>query len=315
MRILVSLLALGGVVHAAGTLTVSTPGYSPNRSAEYTTSHVYLDEVAGDAVPITFRFTPGVGDVSDVELWTNVNRRDLANADKNADGYPDGVAPINGNTVTDSPADTDPATGHYFAPLNMSDAGGGAWEITVPVAKTGAYRVSARFRTASNPGVWQWYGLRDHCVVAAPAVARDVRLYEMNVFNIEANGDTFFDRSTLEDLHNAPGAPHNGANRWDLGYLKSLGCNWLWFQPVHPNGIEGREIDPGTSSPYDPGSPYAVKNFFEVNELMSKNYNGGNSLAQNRAAAMTAWPYWPRPPVWRTKRPSIFSTRLPIVSR
>ena len=289
MRILVSLLALGGVVHAAGTLTVSTPGYSPNRSAEYTTSHVYLDEVAGDAVPITFRFTPGVGDVSDVELWTNVNRRDLANADKNADGYPDGVAPINGNTVTDSPADTDPATGHYFAPLNMSDAGGGAWEITVPVAKTGAYRVSARFRTASNPGVWQWYGLRDHCVVAAPAVARDVRLYEMNVFNIEANGDTFFDRSTLEDLHNAPGAPHNGANRWDLGYLKSLGCNWLWFQPVHPNGIEGREIDPGTSSPYDPGSPYAVKNFFEVNELMSKNYNGGNSLAQNRAAAMTAW--------------------------
>src|SRR5205823_1840895 len=30
---------------------------------------------------------------------------------------------------------------------------------------------------------------------------------------------------------------------------------------------------------------------------------------------ITAWPYWPRPPVWRTKRPWIFSTRFPIVSR
>src|SRR5690606_10187694 len=63
----------------------------------------------------------------------------------------------------------------------------------------------------------------------------------------------------------------------------------LWFQPIHPNGIDGREINPGTGNPYDPGSPYAVKNFFEVNELMSKNYNGSNSTAQNRAAAMTAW--------------------------
>lgn len=289
MKNVLFLLATTAVVHAAGTLTVSTPGYTPDRSAEYTTSHVYLDEVAGTTVPVTFRFTPGVGNVTDVELWTNVNRRDLANADKNGDGYPDGVVPVNGNTVTDSPADTDPASGNYFAPLNMSHVVGGTWEITVPVSKTGAYRVSARFKTSDTPGTWQWYGLRDHCVVAAPALARDVRLYEINVFNIEADGDTFFDRSTLEDLHNAPGAPHNGNNRWDLDYLKNLGCNWLWFQPIHPNGIDGREINPGTGNPYDPGSPYAVKNFFEVNELMSKNYNGSNSTAQNRAAAMTAW--------------------------
>ena len=30
------LLFMGGVAHAAGTLTVSTPGYPANRSAEYT---------------------------------------------------------------------------------------------------------------------------------------------------------------------------------------------------------------------------------------------------------------------------------------
>lgn len=293
MRTIVSLFLATGFAHAVGTLNVDTPGYVANRSAEYTISHVYIDEIAGTTVPITFRFTPGAANVIDVELWTNVNRRDLTNGDKNADGYPDGVVPLDGNTVSDSAGDTDAVTGHYFAPLNMSDSGGGVWQIVVPVAKTGAYRVSARFRTSDSPATWQWYGLRDHCVVAAPVVARDVRLYEINVFNIEADGDAFANRSTLEDLHNASGAPHNGNNHWDLDYLTSLGCNWLWFQPIHPNGIDGRENVPSTSTPYDPGSPYAVKNFFEVNPLMTVNYNG--SLPDpvlnpaNRAAAMTAW--------------------------
>jgi hypothetical protein len=289
MKSIFILLLAAGFAHAVGTLTVNTPGYVANRSAEYTTSHVFIDEVAGTSVPMTFRFTPGVANVIDVELWTNVNRRDLASIDKNADGYPDGVVAPNGSLVTDSAADTDPATGHYFSPLNMTSVGGGVWEIVVPVTKTGAYRVSARFRTSDSPGTWQWYGLRDHCVVAAPVVARDVRLYEINVFNIEANGDTFATRSTLEDLHNGPGAPHEANNRWDLDYLKNLGCNWLWFQPIHPNGIDGREINSATSSPYDPGSPYAVKNFFEVNPLMTSQYNGASSETVNRAAAMTAW--------------------------
>ncbi len=137
MKSFVFLLCATGVAQAVGTLTVSTPGYAVNRSAEYTTSHVYFDEVAATTAPITFRFTPGVANVIDVELWTNVNRRDLVNADRNADGYPDGVVSINGNTVSDSAADTDPVTGHYFAPLNMTDVVGGVWEITVPVAKTG----------------------------------------------------------------------------------------------------------------------------------------------------------------------------------
>ena len=30
---------------------------------------------------------------------------------------------------------------------------------------------------------------------------------------------------------------------------------------------------------------------------------------------ITTWPNWPRPPVWRTKRPTIFSERWRIVSR
>ena len=33
------------------------------------------------------------------------------------------------------------------------------------------------------------------------------------------------------------------------------------------------------------------------------------------AMSMTTWPYWPRPPVWRTKRPCTPCTALRIVSR
>ena len=277
---------------ADGVLTVDALGYA-TRSGEYTTTHVYVDEVAGTTQNITFTFDPpGSGAVNQVEIFTNLNRRDLARTDKNGDNIADGIVPIDGNTISSSAADADPVTGHYYAAFVMNyNAGMDKYELTIPASKTGAYRVAARYRTSSG-GPWIWWGLRDHAVVVAPVTARNINLYEINVFNIEASGDTFATRSTLEDLHNAAGAAHNANNRWDLDYLTNLGCNWLWFQPIHPNGIDGREPSGGygtATPPYDPGSPYAVKNFFEVNELMSVNYNGSNTLAQNRAAAMTAW--------------------------
>ncbi len=292
--ILVAALSVD-VLSAAGYLEVRAPGYG-FQSAEYTTSHVFVDEVAGTTAAIEVLFTlTGYNNITDVEVYTNLNRRHLARIDKNGDGYADGIQSIAGSTVTDSGADTDSTTGHYYIPVNMSDGDANKiYELTIPAAKTGAYRLTARFKTSDaiaengfNPNNWIWYGLRDHAIVVSPVDARDVRLYEINVFNIDASGDTFAQRSTLEDLHDAPGATHNAANRWNLDYLKSLGMNWLWFQPIHPNGIDGREVFNG--SPYDPGSPYAVKNFFAVNELMTVNYSGGNSLDQNRAAAMTAW--------------------------
>lgn len=277
---------------ADGTLSVEAPGYS-KRSGEYTTTHVYVDEVAGMTQNITFEFDPpGEGAVDQVEIFTNLNRRDLARVDKNGDNVPDGIVSIDGDSISSSAADTDPATGHYYAAFVMSyNAGTKKYELTIPASKTGAYRVTARYRTSSD-GPWIWWGLRDHAVVVAPINARNINLYEINVFNIEASGDTFATRSTLEDLHNGAGAAHNNSNRWDLDYLLGLGCNWLWFQPIHPNGIDGREpvAGYGNGGPlYDPGSPYSVKNFFEVNELMTVNYNGNDTLQQNRDVAMTAW--------------------------
>lgn len=297
-------------LHAVGTFEIRAPGYGWN-SAEYTTSHVYIDEVAGNAAAIEMRFTPGIANVTDVEVYTNINRRALARTDKNADNVPDGIHPVDGSVTTDSQADTDPLTGHYFIPHNMSDGdGNGTWELTLNASQTGAYRITARFKVSTaiaengnNTNNWIWYGLRDHALVVSPVDARDLRIYEINVFNIEASGDTFAQRSTFEDLHNAAGAPHNATNRWDLDYLTNLGCNTLWFQPIHPIGIDGREPSDGwggSGPAYEPGSPYAVKNFFEINPLMSINYDVNKTTynsqpidprmhPDNRAAAMTAF--------------------------
>ncbi|MDB4332769.1 hypothetical protein N9969_03620, partial [Akkermansiaceae bacterium] len=135
-------------------------------------------------------------------------------------------------------------------------------------------------------------------------------MYELNVFNIEASASTEAGRSTWEDLADLPGALHTGAgrvNNWNLqNYAADLGINWLWFQPYHPYGEEGRHLsadninarDPSQSAstlvrtggvnfensgyPYDLGSPYAVKNFFEIDPRTSASYNSTDSVAVGR---------------------------------
>tara|TARA_B110000285_G_scaffold148512_2_gene165739 strand:- start:1212 stop:5102 length:3891 start_codon:yes stop_codon:yes gene_type:complete len=256
-------------------------------NANYTTSKHFIDEIAGDSVNLTIVFESGEANTTEAEIYTNLNRRDRADEDANGDGYDDGISGLDGNSLV-AGDDT-----YYYKAYTMTSAGSGVYNLTLPANKTGVYRLTARWRVTGDP-TWRWYtnttaNRRDHAITISPVDARHINLYEMNVFNVEASGSTFGERSTLEDLHNATGAAHNGSNRWDLDYLTDLGCNWLWFQPIHPNGIDGRENDPGTGSPYQPGSPYAVKNFFEVNELMSINYNGASSTADNRAASMTAF--------------------------
>ncbi len=59
-------------------------------------------------------------------------------------------------------------------------------------------------------------------------------------------------------------------NRFNLAYAQNLGVNWLWFQPIHPIGIDGRATNPDTGQPYSVGSPYSVKNFYQVDPLLSK---------------------------------------------
>ena len=80
------------VAAAAFTVTTSTTG---TLNANYTTSKLYVDEVAGvagDFVPITISFAPGV-QADEVELWTNLNNRDRAGQDTDGDGIHDGILP------------------------------------------------------------------------------------------------------------------------------------------------------------------------------------------------------------------------------
>lgn len=253
--------------------------YNGKLNANYTTSKFFIDETAGDAVPLTVVFEPGQANVVAAEVYSNLNRRDLADNDGNGDGWADGIyVPAGyGNAIATN------SVGQYYAAYAMTDAGAGRYTLTLTARKTGAYRLTARWKVQGDPD-WRWYsnasaGRRDHAIVVSPIDARSIRLYELNALTVEAGGASEAQRSTLEDLWDGPGATHT--NLWNLGYVKGLGCNWLWFQPIHPYGIDGQQTDPGTGAGYYPGSPYAVKNFFEVSEKFSK--------AGTRAASMAAF--------------------------
>ncbi|MDB6017179.1 MAG: hypothetical protein JWR19_1668 [Pedosphaera sp.] len=246
-------------------------------NADYTTTHIFVDELANEAAPLTILFSPGQPNITAAEVFSNLNRRDRATQDANGDGIEDGIVPPDGNGIA---AGDD---GNYYKAYVMTATGTpGQYSFTLNAQKTGAYRLTARYKVTGNTN-WNWYtanGRRDHAVVVSPRKSRDIVLYELNALNIGAAGTQDYQRSTFADLYNGPGSrPYDAVtNRFNLDYAKNLGVNWLWFQPIHPAGVDGRQIDPATSQPYTVGSPYAVKNFFEVSPLMSK--------ANTRPAAM-----------------------------
>ena len=245
-------------------------------NADYTTEHLFVNEVAGDSIPVTVVFSPNTNNVIEADVYSDLNRRSyVATPTVDANGNPteEGICPPNGNTI---------ATGddtHYYKAYPMTYIGGGQYSLTLNATNCGAYRVTARCRVLGNTN-WFWYGLRDHCIVVTPTRARNMTMYELNAMNIDSQGTNQSDRSTFTDLYNGPGSrPYDPVtNRFNLQYVQNLGVNWLWLQPIHPIGIENRQINPNTGGPYAVGSPYSVKNYFQVNPLLSK--------ADTRAAAM-----------------------------
>lgn len=278
---------------AVPVLEISSPG-NGTMNGDYTTSKLFVNELAGDSIPLTMRFQPNEANVTKVEVFTNLNRRERALLDADGDNVQDGIKPPDGSLVV---AGSD---AHYYKAYTMSAAAGGWFEAVIHASKTGAYRLTARFET-NNSGTWQYYGGRDHAVVVSPSLTRDMVVYEVNPLNVEAEGTLESQRSTLVDLWDGPGS--KAFKKWNLEYVKSLGANWLWFQPIHPFGVDGRHLSAADmnardasagattwrwngGSPYEDvnypyafGSPYAVKNFWEVEPRLSK--------ANTRAAAMT----------------------------
>ena len=111
--------------------------------ADYTTSHLFINETDNDNVPITVFFNPEAsGAVASAEVFTNLNRRDWATA--TANGVEEGIEPPDGNTIT---AGDD---SHYYKAYAMTPVPGG-FLITLHASKTGAYRLTARYRLTSDP--------------------------------------------------------------------------------------------------------------------------------------------------------------------
>ena len=255
---------------------VGTPVLTVNgANADYTTEHLFVNELNGDAVPVNVLFSPNAGGVVEADVFSNLNRRNRATQDANNDGIEDGIVPPDGNLITTGDDN------NYYKAYAMSAAGSGQFSLTLYATNCGAYRLTARYKLAGNTN-WFWYGSsgrRDHCLIVTPTKARNMVLYELNALNIDAQGTNPADRSTFTDLNDGPGArPHDAVtNRFDLNYFQNLGVNWLWLQPVHPIGILNRQTDAG-GQPFSVGSPYSVKNFFQINPLLSK--------ANTRDAAM-----------------------------
>jgi hypothetical protein len=206
---------------AASTLRVSAG--SAQRAAneveaDYTTSHVLISETAHESVPITVFFDPQVTGVETAEVFTNLDRRDWVTADPNGNGVEEGISPPSGNSIA---AGDDR---HYYKAYPMSLVPGG-YLLTLPASKTGAYRLTARFRLTSDPpGTYRWYdseqnaqGIlkRDHAIVISPDKAKDLQLYEANPLTIAATGTTPDQRGSFAKMTNA--AAGAGGPRFSLG--------------------------------------------------------------------------------------------------
>jgi glycosidase len=271
---------VAGTSALASSLRISAA--SPARSAseveaDYTTSHLFLDETAHPQVPITVFFDPQIAGVQSAEVFTNLNHRNRATT-PTPDGSEEGIHPPDGNTI--APGDD----GHYYAAYPMQLVEGG-YQLTLQATECGVFRITARYRLNTDaPGHYRWYGSelnpaavpkRDHILVISPETVRNLRLYEANPLTILATGDAPQQRGTLADLANGLAPP--ALPRFSLQYLKALGANTLWLQPVHPRGLEARSIDPTTQQPYPLGSPYSVKNFFAIAPLLAKGFTPGDS--------------------------------------
>lgn len=292
----IAILVLLGLPLAASTLKVS-PNSAVRATSEtegiYASTHLYIDEIAADSVPITIFFDAHTTGVQTCEVFTNLNRRERADDDADGDGIEDGIKPVAGSLISVG------SDAHYYKAHTMNLVPGEGYQLTLNLTKTGVYRINVRWRLNTDaPGVWRYYtsdpsttgqfgdlNFRAYTVVASPKKARDIVMYGVNPLTTIATGIGPGQRGTFADL---AGGVSGGAGtpRFNLDYVKGLGANMLWFQPIHPNGIDGRQIDPATSQPLEVGSPYAVRNFFEVMPLMAKAFTAGSTPATNEACPL-----------------------------
>jgi hypothetical protein len=214
--------------------------------ANYGLRRFFLNELMKDTGQVTVNLYPNVAPgalVTNVEVVTNINRRNFASLDDNFDQA----------TATSQT---------YYRSYAMTSNGSGGYTVTLPVTRCGVYRITARYRVNGSP--WIYYTdhaqRRDCAIVVSPKKAQTATMYEVNPMIVEATGTTQATRSTFRDLYTA------NVDRPDIinnAHFTGLGVNMIWLQPMHPIG------DPSaTGSAFVPGSPYSVRDYWSVNPLL-----------------------------------------------
>jgi hypothetical protein len=242
-------------------------------SGPYQTTKFFIDEIAGETQTLNVSATFNAGTPpTEVQVVTNLNRREKADQDNNGDGIADAIVPPARDLATTGET-------HYYKAYPMTNSSGSTWIAALPVTKTGSYRATVRYRF-SPTSPWFYYGDRDHAVVVSPRKTLEMTLYVVNTLNIEATANNQGGRSTFTDLLGAADGDTDGHDPLNLDYFNLVQANCLWFQPIHPTGGLGVENDPATGLPYEPGSPYATKNFFAVNPAMGAANSESSAMSE-----------------------------------
>lgn len=246
-------------------------------SGNYGTAKYFIDESRGETIPIEVfvQVYPDGHPLEniEVELYTNLNRRDFAKV----------FEPV-------SAAGTPASYWLTYPMTRVSQSGANyIYKASLAVSKTGVYRLTARFRIDGGP--WFWHNQfrydgaeqRDCAVVVSPKKVLDLSFYEANTQVVEASpGGTPGQRSTLEDFtdHDT-----DGFDPFNLKFIHdTLGFNTLWLMPIFP--VTGERYDIGARQwgpNFSPGSPYAARNYWAVNERFAE--------ASTQAAAMNEFVY------------------------
>ena len=250
-----------------------------NVLGNYGTVKALLDEAEPPHPTPTLRVTLEIAAQSlshadfEVEVFTNLNRRDFVKL----------VEPLSesGNPATS-----------YWLRHPMQGAGTSfdnlIFSTTLPLTKCGAYRLTARYRRVGS-SVWWWHNdfapfsgaarHRDCAVVISPAKVGALSIYEANALTVEAlQGGDYQNRSTLDDF--LPGADFDAFNPFDLNYVRStLGFNTLWLMPIFPGTRWRWDTAAWTwAANFDPGSPYAARDYFSVNPWLADDGTGARAM-------------------------------------
>lgn len=250
--------------HDAGSPNMWTVVNGHTNDANYGLRRIFVNELAGDITEITVIIEPnadGTNQVTDVELFSNINRRDFA-------------------VMEEDPSDvTTSSSTNYYRAYSMADIGDGKYSYTITARKCGVYRINARYKVNGGNYVYYTdYGLRRDCaVVVSPTKALEILMYELNPLFAEATADDFYGRSTFRDMYLAN---TNKPDYINTNHFGALGLNMIWLQPIHPIGSDGRQNDPATGLPYDPGSPYAVRNYWKVNSILGDPSSETNAVVE-----------------------------------